>query len=420
MGFRPGRRTRIIGTLVVVVSFVAGISQLVWRTRTPFTDVRANVVDRSIPPIYALPPTPAERLRNPRAVSRSLGFLESMQPEGTYILSTRDTPVVVPMDVAHAAIAFVSVDRISSAESAMAWLYQQIIRPQNNGATEDGIDYSGSWYDALGTDGGPVDVSPRGRGEAVGMALIATYSIYGQDPSFLSMRVGDTRVVDLVQLAAEYLMRPTMQAEDGRFFHSPVYRVSFNEECARMALGLKLASQMLRDQGDPNAAERAAAAARRGLESLDSGKGMSQGMAYDFYARSIWGLASPEQAKVESARLRDAGLLGPGGVKNWDWQLATASSPVAWLRWWVQAQTTAPSQTFDYAIASVGAGDLQTALRLEKLWVSLQRSDGSFDDGFLFGPFGAHIGFGQPTSYAVARFILLERVLTSVVAPGSS
>lgn len=420
MGLKPLRRAGILGVLILVVGLVSGVYQFISRSSTPPSKAPSSAAARPFPPIYALPPTPADRLRNPEAVTRSLSFLASMQPEGTYVLSTEGTPVAVPMDVAHAAIAFVSVDRIASAESAMTWLYRQIVRPENDGAIEGGIDYSGSWYDALGPDGQPVEASPRGRGEAVGMALIATYSIYDQDPSFLTRRVGDARIVDLVRLATEYLTRPTMQAEDGRFYHSPDYRVAFNEECARMALGLKLASRMLRAQGDLAAAERAAAASNRGLESLDTGKGMSQGMAYDFYARSIWGLATPDQARDESARLKEAGLLGPGGVKNWDWQLSTASSPLVWLRWWSQAQTTAPSQTFDYAIASVGAGDLRTALELEKLWVSLQRPDGGFDDGFLFGPFGVHLGFGQPTSYAAARFILLEHLLTTVAGTGSA
>ncbi len=375
----------------------------------------AAIVDRVVPPIYALPPRPAESLRNPQAVARALQFLTAMQPEGTYVLSTRGTPIVVPMDVAHAAIALVSVDRVAAAESAMAWLFETMVQPESPAAFDDGVDYSGSWYDALKADGTPVGPSPRGRGEAVGMALIATYSIYSQDPSFLARHVGDARIIDLVRLATEYLTRPAMQADDGQFYHSPVYRVSFNEECARMALGLQLASRMLRAEGDVDAANRAGAAASRGLENLETGSHMSQGMAYDFYARSIWGLATTAEAKNEITRLKEAGLVTDGGVRNWDWQLSTASSPLVWLRWWMQAQTVAPSQTFDYAIASISAGDPETALKIERTWMSLQRPDGGFDDAFLFGPGGVHIGFGEPTSYAVARFILLERLLTHVI-----
>jgi hypothetical protein len=418
---RPTRGWHL-GTLgiLVVVGVLAGAGfRLTSKSRIAPPPATA-IVNGAVPAIYALPPTSARELRHPRSVSRAVGFLTELQPEETYVLSIKGTPTVVPMDVAHAAIAFVSVDRLQLAESAMTWLYQRMIRPDSAGAVDAaGNDFSGSWYDALQPNGDPTPGASRGRGEAVGMALIATYSIYEQDPAYVSTPIGDSRIIDLVELATQYLARPSMQAPDGRFYHSPTYRVSFNEECARMTLGLQLAVKMLRAQGDLSAAERASAAASRGLQSLRDGRDLSQGMAYDFYGRAIWGLATPAEAKKETSALRSAGLVEPGGVRNWDWQLSTASSPLVWLRWWAQAQTIAPSQTFDYAIASVGAGDLTTALKLEKLWLSLQRPDGGFDDGFLFGPLGLHLGFGQPTSYAVARFILLENLLTHVVGSTS-
>ncbi len=416
MGRKTRRRVGTLGLLALIVG-LAGVYHVLSGPRASESRPPASVARPAVP-IYALPPRSPGDLRNPRAVARALQFLAEMQPEGTYVLSIQERPVVVPMDVAHAAIALVSVNRVAAAESAMTWLFGTMVQPDNPEAFSNGIDYSGSWYDALRTDGAPVTASPRGRGEAVGMALIATYSIYRQDQSYLTRHIGDARIVDLVRLASDYLTRPSMQADDGRFYHSPVYRVSFNEECARMALGLQLASRMLRTAGDVAAADRAAAAASRGLESLDTGRNMSQGMAYDFYARSIWGLASVEEARNEIAQLKQAGLVAAGGVKNWDWQLTMASSPLVWLRWWMQAQTIAPSQTFDYAIASVSAGDVETALSIEKTWVSVQRSDGGFDDGVVFGPGGLHVGFGEPTSYAVARFILLEHLLTDVIGSG--
>jgi len=416
LGRRRRSRVGTLGVLIGVVVFIGVGYRLVGgRSRAPVATSTA-LASLAIPAIYALPPLPSQRLRNPQAVARAMGFLTAMQPSGTYVLSTEGTATVVPMDVAHAAIAFASGDRLRSAESAMTWLYGQMILPGASDAIdENGDDFSGSWYDDLQTNGDPVPGASRGRGESVGMALIATDTIERQDPGYLTTRVGDNQIVDLVRLATEYLSRPTMQAAEGRFYHSPTYRVSFNEECARMALGLQLAAQMLREHGDAVAAQRAAAAAASGMRALDSGASMSQGMAYDYYARSIWGLASPSEAKAEIARLKATGLVDAGGVRNWDWQLSTAASPLVWLRWWGQAQTVAPSQTFDYAIASVSAGDTATALALEQRWLPLQNPAGGFDDGSLFGPFGLRLGFGQPTSYAAARFILLEHLLTEVL-----
>lgn len=412
---RAPRRFRVgaLGVLIVALALVGTASRLAGErpaglSPRPFT-TRASPV----PAVYSLPPLSPTRMRNAAAVARALGFLKAMQPERTYVLSIQGHQVVVPMDVAHAAIALTSVDELPRAEAAMTWLYQRMIRPEDpDSIDQNGVDYAGSWYDDLRTDGSAFPGSARGRGESVGMALIATYAISLQDPRFLDRRIGDSRVIDLLKLATAFLTRPSMEAPDGRFYHSPSYRVSFNEECARMTLGLELASRLLRADGHPVAAAGAAAAARSGLRALNSGVGMDQGMAYDYYARSIWGLATPAQARQEVAWLRSTGLLSANGVRNWDWQLSTASSPLVWLRWWTQAQTIAPSQTFDFAIASVTAGDTATALDLERRWLPLQRADGGFDDAVLFGPFGLHVGYGDPTSYAVARFILLEHLLT--------
>jgi hypothetical protein len=278
-----------------------------------------------------------------------------------------------------------------------------------------GADYAGSWYDSILPDGQPTPGASRGRGEAVGMSLIATYTIVAEDSSFLHARIGDAEVADLLRLSVDYLTQPAMQAADGSFSHSPDYRVPFNEECARMSLGLHLAGKMLASADDTAGAARAEVASANGIQALRRRTELNQGMAYDYYAMSIWGLATPAEAQSEIAWLKSTGLVDANGVRNWDWQIRTSTSPIAWFRWWSQAQTIAPSQTFDYAIASVAAGDVGTALDLESRWLRLQRDDGGFDDAYLPG---LRIGFSQPTSYAVARFLLLERLLTDAV--GSS
>lgn len=413
---RHGRwRSGTLGTLVVVLAIVGSLYRLASGGEASPTPGPTAAARHPLPPIYRLPPRLPEDLRHATAVQRAVNFLVAAHPTGDYVLSVPGEPLVIPMDVAHVAIALVSVGQIDRAEAAMSWLYRRMTLPGDPDAIGDGVDYSGSWYDAMRPDGQPDRSAPRGRGESVGMALIATDAIVAQDPGYLNRVIGDERVVDLVRFAASYLLRPTMQNADGRFYHSPVYRVSFNEECARMTLGLQLASQLLRAGSDPGAAERAGGAAEEGLRALRQGASMSQGMAYDYYARSIWGLATPSEAQQELRWLRSTGLVRPGGVANWDWQLQQAASPVVWLRWWSQAQTVAPSQTFDYAIAAVNAGDLPVALEIEKTWLALQRPDGGFPDGVVFGPFGLHLEFGRPTSYAVARFVLLENLLATAM-----
>src|SRR5262245_38294093 len=67
------------------------------------------------PAIYALPPRNAYDFRNPEAVKQAVSFLESLQPTGTYILTTPGSDTIVPMDVAHAAIALTKVGQLSRA-----------------------------------------------------------------------------------------------------------------------------------------------------------------------------------------------------------------------------------------------------------------------------------------------------------------
>lgn len=402
----------LLGLLVVAVSLL---------TSRPFTPSapRINqaatvkfVVDPA-PAAYTLYPTDGNQLRNPEAVQRAVEFLTRLQPEGTYILSQPGDPKVVPMDLAHVAIAFAKVNRLSQAEAAMNWLYQQMIPP--GAASEDPrleANFGGSWYDGVQINGQPAPGMRRGRGEAVGMTLIATYTIFAEDPDYLNERIGDQRISDLVRFSVDYLTQPAMQAPDGRFHHSPYYRVPFNEENARMTLGLQLASRMLRAAGQPAAAERAAEHAELGRLALRNRESFSQGMAYDYYAQGIWGLVDPVEARDELDWLKSTGLVNRYGVKNWDWQLNTATAPGTWLRWWVQAQTISPSPTFDYALAAITAGDIPTALEIERRWLPRQRNDGGFDDAYLFG---LRVGMARPTSYAAARFLLLERLLTDVV-----
>jgi len=409
---------------ILAGALLAALALLSWWQTTPVERPMAgpelepiSITMGASPAIYALPPTPSQHFLHPEAAHRAVQFLHLMQPSGTYIQSVLGQPQVVPMDVAHAAIALSEADQLSRAEAAMTWLYARMIMPGQQGSYDPRYgDFSGSWFDDIQPNGSPMPGSTRGRGEAVGMALIATYSIYQQDPAYLNTLVGDYRIVDLVGRAAEFLTRSNMQASDGRFYHSPDYHVAFNEECARMTLGLELAGRMLAASGDGQAARQAAVHAARGLVVLRSGEGMSQGMAYDYYGAAIWGLVSPTAAQSELNDLQANGLVSVDGVRNWDWQLGQATTFPQWLHWWIQSQTISPSQTFDYAIAAVTAHDVGTALSLEQRWLPLQRPDGGFDDAYILG---LRIGMGAPTSYSAARFILLDHLLSSLINSGT-
>jgi hypothetical protein len=402
---------RVVGVCVIVAGFLFAVLRFV-RPAPPLVSSGSTDASAMAPAIYALPPRSPDTFRSSNAVKQAISFLESLQPTGTYILTTPGKDEIVPMDVAHAAIALTKVGQLSRARAAMAWLFSHTTTSTSLVDSQAGaVDYSGSWYDSLLPDGRPATDS-RGRGEAVGMALIATHTIWSADPGFLMQDIGDHHVVDLVRMSVRYLTQPAMNRQDGCFAHSPDYPVAFNEECARMSLGLQLASDMLQAAGDERTAELATRSAESGIDTLRSRTGLNQGMAYDYYAMAIWGLGSRDDAKSEVIWARSTGLVGPDGVRNWDWQLSKATSLVTWIRWWAQSQTIAPSETFDYAIASVTAGDVGTAVDLERRWLPRQRADGSFADSYILG---LRLGLSQPTSYAVSRFILLESLLTSIL-----
>ena len=87
-----------------------------------------------------------------------------------------------------------------------------------------------------------------------------------------------------------------------------------------MALGLKLAADLLTRAGEGRAADSARAHASLGFAALRKGEGLDQGMAYDFYARTMWGLAEGDEAHAELASLRATGLATRHGVRQYDWQ----------------------------------------------------------------------------------------------------
>ncbi len=370
---------------------------------------------------YSVASLSGARLPNPSAVEKAVRFIQTLQPEGTYILTSAGSYDVVHMDVAHSAIALAKVGHGGDAKGAMDWLLGQMTlagsperyRPASVDGATHVFDYAGSWWDHYRPDGEPRRDLTRGRGEGVGMVLIATYSIFQEDPSYLRHRINGVSVIDRVALAARYLAGPAIQKEDGQFNHRPDYQVSFGEEGARMILGLRLASDMLAAQGRLEESAQAADHAERGLAALLRRDDINEGMAFDYYALSIWGMATPEQAHEEFSSVREAELLSPDGVRNWDWQIDKAKSLLNRLRWWATSQSIAPAQTFDWAIANVTMGNVEEARRIEQRWLPLQRDDGGFSGVYLPG---LKAGFGEPTSYTAARFILLERMLAEARA----
>lgn len=408
----------LIGSFAFLRSTVL-VTQL--DTIHPSTSKTAKLSVKGVPPMYAVASLAFSRLPNQIAVEKAVQFILRLQPEGTYILTSAHSDDVVHMDVAHSVIALTKVGHVREAKRAMNWLLGEMTdsnSPERFGTVNvDGkqqtVDYAGSWWDHLRPNGEPRRNLTRGRGEGVGIALIAIYTIFQEDPAYLHQLINGTPVIDRIALAVKYLTSPAVQRDDGGFNHRPDYRVSFNEEGARMVLGLRLASDMLRTAGDGDNANLAAERAEKGLAALRKGDNINQGMAFDYYALSIWGLASDEQAREEFGNLRRAQLLSLDGVRNWDWQLNTAQSFWNRLRWWAISQSIAPAQTFDWAIANVTVGNLDEARRIEQRWLPLQLPDGGFSGVYLPG---LQIGLGDPTSYSAARFILLERLLAEAEA----
>lgn len=373
-----------------------------------------------VAPQYAITSLPVQSFRRAAAVQHAVDFILGLQPEGTYILTKPGVNDIVPMDVAHAVIALTKAGYAAEARAAIDWMLALQTRPHEPRAivTKDvdgqtlTIDYSGSWYDHYEAAALPKGCLSRGRGEAAGLMLVAVGTIVQEDPSYLWHEVAGEPVWAYVARAAHYLSRPALQKPDGRFHHRPDYQVSFNEEGARMTLGLELAADMLDQTGERESAALFRKHAARGFAALRKGEGLSQGMAYDYYALTMWGLVEGAEADAELASLRATGLATPHGVRHYDWQQLQARTMRDRVNWWVRGQIVPPSESFDWGIANIVAGDLTTALQLESAWLPRQRADGSFAGGHL-----ALLGIpvGKPTSYSAARFILFERLLTDAV-----
>ena len=371
-------------------------------------------------PQYAIGALPVAEFRQAAAVGRAVAFILALQPEGTYILTKPGGDDIVPMDVAHAAIALTKAGHLAEARAALDWMLTRQTRPDDPQAavtkTIDGqpvvVDYTGSWYDHYGRDGLAKVRMTRGRGEGVGLMLVAVAAVVQEDPAYVGHDIAGEPVLAFVGRAVRYLTSPAIQKPDGRFHHRPDYRVSFNEEAARMALGLKLAAELLEGRGERSAAASARAHAALGFVALRKGEGLDQGMAYDYYAQTMWGLAEGPAAEAELASLHATGLVTPRGVRHYDWQELRARTLRDRLKWWGRGQVIAPSESFDWGIANLVAGRVETALELEAAWLPRQRADGGFAGGYLAG---LRLPIGEPTSYSAARFILFERLLTDAV-----
>lgn len=381
---------------------------------------------RPAPAQHSLAPLATDAFRNPTAVASAVEFIEDRQPAGTYVLTTSGSDDVVHMDVAHAALALTKAGRVDQARAALDWLLVRMTTSNSAdrfaGSISDGpsaglpVDYAGSWWDHLATSGDAKRWLTRGRAEGVGLTLVATHAVWRADPDYLDRLIAtsgsDRRVIDRVALAAGYIGSAAIQHPDGRFNHRPDYAVSFAEEGARMVLGLRLAAEMLEADGREVQARVARDAAARGLAALRAGDDVNRGMSYDYYALGIWGLVSPADASAELAATRRAQLASRAGVRNWDWQIHNAEKPTDRLRFWIQSQAIAPSETFDWAIAAATAGDYASALEIERRWLSLQGSDGGFPAAYLPS---VGLAFGEPTTHSAARFVMLERVLTDAL-----
>lgn len=371
------------------------------------------------PPAQALAPLPVAAFRAAPEVERAVAFILALQPEGSYILTRAGVDNVVPMDLVHAALALCQAGHIREAQAALGWLLALQTRPGDEGATairtvegrQIAIDYTGSWHDHYYSNGTPKERKTRGRGESVGLTLVTLATVIRADPTYATHLVAGEPVIAYVARSAAYLSQPALQKPDGRFHHRPDYQVSFGEEASRMGLGLQMAADVLTAAGPAYAAAASVArdAGERGLVRLAAGD-LTVGMSYDYFARGIWGLAEAEDAQAEQAATYAAGLVTPYGIRRYDWQRLRADGWRDELSWWGREQVVGASESFDWAMACLAAGDLAGALRVEAAWLPLQEHGGGFPDGYLPS---VGIGISTPTSYAAARFILLERTLTA-------
>lgn len=365
----------------------------------------------------AVPALAVASFRHADAVVRAVGFIQALQPAGNYIVSRPGVDDIVPMDLTHAALALTKAGHQAEARAALDWLLACQTRPDDPASIVaiqgTAVDYTGSWYDHYDSHGHARRHLTRGRGEEVGLALIAVAALAQEDATYPHHAVAGESVLACIARAVRYLCSPAVQQPDGRFHHRPDYPVSFHEEAARMIVGLELAAALLADDGDTSLAQTAREHAHRGHMALARGHGLHHGMAYDYFARTLWSLASEQEARHELARLRAAGLAHPDGVRHYDWQSRQARTPTERLRWWLRGQVIAPAETFDWGIANIVAGQLGVAIVLEAAWLPRQRRDGGFAGGYFAAP---RLPFGAPTSYAAARFILFQRLLTAATA----
>ncbi len=150
--------------------------------------------NRSVPPLYQVAPIELSKLPNRTAVERAVQFILRLQPQGSYILTTAHSDDVVHMDVAHSAIALTKVGHIEEAKRAMDWLLAHMTMLNSPdrfgsvivGGKRQAVDYAGSWYDHFRVNGEPRKDLTRGRGEGVGISLIAIYTIFQDDPTYIS------------------------------------------------------------------------------------------------------------------------------------------------------------------------------------------------------------------------------------------
>lgn len=349
---------------------------------------------------------------NKESLIRAVNALLRFQPEGTYILTNISRDDIVHMDIAHAVIAFSKIKYVDQAKGAMNWLLSKTTIPQSKDRFENGFDYSGSWYDHFNKKGKP-NPGTRGRGEGVGMSLVAIGSICQEDPDYLFETVNGKSVYGYMKLMVGYLGR--IQAEDGNFYHNPNYPVSFIEENTRMAEGLEIAYQSFLKLGDFENAALAKRLSDKGFAAIKNGTNMKKGMPFDYFGKLLWNVEGGEK---EIDIFRKSGLIVGNDVRNWDWQENTNEDFKERLKYFVQGLfTTTPSIGMEYADALLTIGRIKEASMFESRARSLQKSDGSFSAIYvtLLG-----WGLGEADSYAISRYIIMEAMFNQVINENTS
>lgn len=399
------RRNFLLGTAAT------GILVACHADSAPRVEKNTYIADLLLPQ-HLYPSLRIAEYARPGPVEAAKNFILSHQTENSYIVTNSTKREIVPMDTAHAAIALSKVGHGEEAKNGVNWLLEKIAPPDTKkervliGGKIEEVAYGGSLWDQYKENGKSSPVAERGRGEGIGLLLMAIDSIAQLDETYMLSTVGGVTVADQMEHMTNYLS--SLQQATGAFIHRPNYKHAFYEENIRMAEGLRLTAERLtKIPGKQETVHKAKKMSDQAFHAVDAGTGLEYGMSYDYLARAMWGRGGRSMAVKEIANAKAHGRLNDTGVHAYDMKQDT--SPF-FSKEKLSGLSYGTSETAEGAIALFMAGEISSAQEMERNLLSLQQPDGGFPSTFFGG-----IGMGDASVYTAARVIQLERVVTDVM-----